>query len=73
MLIETMAVSRWYQMRSWGLETATLADGSCTLDLITRSEARFVRQYNRALQRLILLRSTQSPFPKAPSGANLAA
>lgn len=87
MLLETMAVARWRQMRFWGMEKAglsweirkqgtdnpeiseedgttraalafrTLADESRALDLMNRYEARYDRQYNRALHRLTLLKS----------------
>jgi hypothetical protein len=87
MLLETMAVSRWRQMRFWGMEKAgltweihkqiadspevaqqdgttraalafrTLADESRSLDLMNRYEARYDRQYNQALCRLIQMRS----------------
>jgi hypothetical protein len=90
MLLDTMAASRWRQMRSWSMETATLAweirkqsadspqivaedpatraalayrniaDASRALDQITRAEARYDRQYNRALQLLLSLRPASS-------------
>jgi hypothetical protein len=79
-LVETMAVSRWRQMRIWAVERATLqsameaidpdtvepatrvarafrslADDSRTLDLLSRYETRFDRQFARSLSLLMKL------------------
>ena len=40
-----------------------LADSSRTLDQLTRAEARYDRQYNRALQRLLTLRTAPAKTP----------
>lgn len=74
-LVETLAATRWRQLRVLALEKATLeielenhqhpspvkrtaqafhalSNNSRTLDVLTRYESRFDRQYHRALRRL---------------------
>ena len=98
-LVETMAVSRWRQMRIWAVERATLqsameahdpnttdgatraalafrslADDSRTLDVLSRYETRFDRQFARSLNLLIKLdplRTTGLPAGRSAEGAPL--
>jgi hypothetical protein len=91
-LIETLAVSRWRQMRVWALENATinkeirnqvadseeddsttraatairtLCDQSNYLEIMSRYETRYDRQYLRTLDRLVRLRQKKnSDFAK---------
>ena len=100
-LVETMAVSRWRQMRIWSVERATLesameahdpdttdpatrvarafrslADDSRTLDVLSRYETRFDRQFARSLNLLVKLdplRTTGLPACPSAEGAPLSA
>ena len=68
MLIDAMAASRWRQMRSWSMETASLAweirkqstdsPQFVAEDPATRAEARYDRQYDRT--------AFPSPSPATP-------
>lgn len=85
-LVETLAVTRWRQLRIWALEKATieneqqnhshpdpakrtakafeaLSNNTRTLDVLTRYETRFDRQYHRVLKHLI---SKRTEIPCTP-------
>jgi hypothetical protein len=81
-LVETLAVTRWRQLRLWGIEKAGLThqmanqDQSIedeatraalafqsqmrSLELLNRYEARYDRQFNRALVRLTNMRENRT-------------
>jgi hypothetical protein len=83
-LVESLAATRWRQLRLWALEKATLenelenhhhpspakraaqafhalSNNSRTLDVLTRYETRFDRQYHRALRHLSNAHAPKDP------------